>query len=229
MPSGYPTPHRCGDGLVPAGCFQMGSEDGEDDEKPVHEVCFEEPFWIDKYEVTNGQFVVFNGQAARESFFSGDDRPREQITWFEAQAFCESREARLSTEAEWEYAARGPDGLVYPWGNEWDQSRVIGFRFRGSITGTAPVGSIPAGASWVGALDMSGNVWEWVGDWYGLDYYETLADGVVNPRGPALGTYRVAVAALGTTTLHSSSAQRFALATCRVTGSRVSVSGASAQ
>ncbi len=174
--------------LVPAGCFEMGGTQ-YDDEKPIHRVCFEEPFWIDRTEVTNGQFAAFNGQAASSSYFSGDDRPREQITWTEAQAFCESRGARLPTEAEWEYAARGPDAWEYPWGDTWDQDRVIGYR--SSSEGTAPVGSIPDGVSWVGAVDMSGNVWEWVADWYDAGDYGTLADGVIDPTGPVSGEYRV--------------------------------------
>jgi formylglycine-generating enzyme required for sulfatase activity/serine/threonine protein kinase len=174
--------------LVPPGCFMMGSEIGTDDEKPAHEVCFDEPFWIDRTEVTNGQFAALNGQAAKSSYFYGDQRPREQIAWNEAQAFCESRVARLPSEAEWEYAARGPDGLEYPWGNEWDGSRVIWDRSPNE--GTAPVGSLLAGASWVGSVDMSGNVWEWVADWYDAGYYGMLADGVIDPTGPASGEYR---------------------------------------
>ncbi|MCD4687387.1 MAG: formylglycine-generating enzyme family protein [Anaerolineae bacterium] len=174
--------------LVPVGCFEMGTTDFEG-ASPVHTVCFDEPFWIDRYEVTNGQFAAFDGDAANDSYFSGEERPREQITWDEANAFCESRGARLPTEAEWEYAARGPDALAYPWGDEWDRNLVIGFRF--GDEGTAPVGSILNGVSWVGALDISGNVWEWVADWYANDYYGTLLSGVVNPSGPETGDYRV--------------------------------------
>ncbi len=185
--------------LVPAGCFMMGSTEDEIaalgmgdtflSEGPQHQVCFEEPFWIDRTEVTNGQFAAFNGQAAVGSNFPGDDRPRNQIAWMEAQAFCESRGARLPTEAEWEYAARGPDDWEYPWGNEFDGNRVVWNR--GMEEGTVVVGSLPAGASWVGALDMSGNVLEWVADWYDTGYYGTLADGVVNPTGPTSGEHRV--------------------------------------
>ncbi|HEX3053052.1 MAG TPA: SUMF1/EgtB/PvdO family nonheme iron enzyme [Aggregatilineaceae bacterium] len=168
--------------LVPAGCFEMG------DYWAQHRVCFEEPFWIDQTEVTNKQFAVFNGQAAKISYFSGDDYPREQITWFEAHDFCESRKARLPTEAEWEYATRGPDGLFFPWGNEFDPSKVIGYRT--FPDGTASVGSLPAGTSWVGALDMSGNVSEWVADWYD-HYFGGIVDSVVNPSGPLTGEYHV--------------------------------------
>jgi len=137
-----------------------------DDERPAHEQCFAEPFWIDVYEVTNEQYGSY-----RE--MQGADRPREMITWFEAATHCESRGARLPTEAEWGYAARGPDSLIFPWGNElaaasvnfcdincmpvapWAElSSDDGYRT------TAPVGTYPQGVSWVGALDMSGDVWE---------------------------------------------------------------------
>ena len=154
--------------LVPAGCFWMGSM-FEFNETPLNEVCFDEPFWIDRLEVSNGQMERLGGVTDSESEWTGPDQPRERITWFEARAFCESRDARLPTEAEWEYAARGPDSLVHPWGNEFNENWVIGYR--AVEDGTAPVGSIPEGASWVGALDMVGNVWEWTSTIYDQDRF----------------------------------------------------------
>ncbi|MBL8163084.1 MAG: SUMF1/EgtB/PvdO family nonheme iron enzyme [Anaerolineae bacterium] len=149
--------------LVPAGCFIMGSTDGDSDEQPVEQQCLDTPFWIDKFEVTNAQY----GSTGCEQYSSAPDQPRNCVSWVDASAFCEARGARLPTEAEWEYAARGPDGLRYPWGDTYDAARVIGADdpTYGNRT-TAPVGSRPGGASWVGALDMSGNLWEWVSTLY---------------------------------------------------------------
>jgi formylglycine-generating enzyme required for sulfatase activity len=145
--------------LVPAGCFMMGTESGTPEERPVHEVCFDEPFWLDRHEETQGDFARLGGTQARSSDFTGTDRPVEQITWFEARDFCALRGGRLPTEAEWEYAARGPDSLLYPWGNDFEEGNLV---FSGNIDGqTAPVSSRPQGASWVGANDMTGNLWEW--------------------------------------------------------------------
>jgi formylglycine-generating enzyme required for sulfatase activity len=140
--------------LVPPGCFMMG------DQGTGGRQCFDQPFWIDKYEVTNRQFAQFGGQAARRSDWTDDNYPRERITLFEARDFCAKRGARLPTEAEWEYAARGPDGLAYPWGNQFLSGNVV----YGGNSGRQPadVGSKPGGISWVGGLDLSGNVWEWV-------------------------------------------------------------------
>lgn len=151
--------------MVPAGCFEMGTESGGgDDEHPVETICFYDPFWIDKYEVTNRQFNRLNGEARRESRWTEPYLPRDSIIWSEAYAFCERRGAKLPTEAEWEYAARGPDHLIYPWGNEFVEDNVV---YWGNSEGqTAVVGSRPDGVSWVGAYDMSGNVWEWVNTIY---------------------------------------------------------------
>lgn len=148
----------------------MGSDNGVSDEKPVHQVCFDQPFWIDRTEVTQAQFRRFEGKTARASYFTGDNRPRENITWFEARDFCAQRGGRLSTEAEWEYAARGPEGLTYPWGNAFVGNNVV--YASNSNNQTANVGSRPDGVSWVGALDMSGNVWEWVSSLYKPYPYE---------------------------------------------------------
>lgn len=142
---------------VPAGCFEMGHDDGRRDERPAHQFCFDEAFWIDRYEVTNAQF-------GSQGNFPGDNRPRENLTWFEARDYCASRDARLPTEAEWEYAASGPDNLIYPWGNELINDNLV--FDQNSNNETAEVGSRPAGVSWVGAFDMSGNVWEWVSSIY---------------------------------------------------------------
>jgi formylglycine-generating enzyme required for sulfatase activity len=182
---------------VPAGCFMMGSTGAQIDyavslggppeafinEQPAHKVCFEQPFWIDRTEVTNAQFAAFDGQAAATGTESGANRPRETVTWPEAQAFCAERGARLPTEAEWEYAARGLESWIYPWGNEFAAENVVY-----NDNQTADVGSRPGGASWVGALDLSGNVWEWVTDWYEEPY---PAQSQVNPAGPASGEYRI--------------------------------------
>ena len=139
--------------LVPTGCFVMGSNEGRENEFPAHEMCFDEPFWIDKIEVTNQQYRSIG-------WWADALRPREVISWFEASDYCAARDSRLLTEAEWEYAASGPDNLEYPWGNQFEADRVV--YGHNSTSQTDFVGERPGGASWVGALDMSGNVWEWV-------------------------------------------------------------------
>lgn len=155
--------------LVPVGCFMMGSNDGDNDEQPIHEICFEDPFWIDKTEITRAQYqqCVDAGECEEtpDSDYSTEvNQPINMMTWFQANTYCESREGRLPTEAEWEYAARGPDGLIYPWGDEFIADNVV---YNSNSDGiTAVVGSHPEGASWVGALDMSGNVWEWTSTIY---------------------------------------------------------------
>ncbi len=145
---------------VPPGCFQMGSATGGRDEQPVHEQCFDTAFWIDRTEVTQGQFAALGGSlGSPRSAFAGVERPVERIDWITARDFCALRGGRLPTEAEWEYAARGPDGLVYPWGNDWNPNNAV-WRDNARET-TSSAGSIVTGASWVGALDMAGNVQEW--------------------------------------------------------------------
>ncbi len=162
--------------LVPAGCFTMGSADGKSDERPVSEQCFTEPFWIDQTEVTQADFGRLEGVKANSNAFTGDQRPVEQITWFEARDFCALRGGRLPTEAEWEYAARGPEGWVYPWGDEFVADNVIYSSNSGSQTALVGATIRTAGASWVGALDLSGNVWEWMST-IRSDYPYDAADG----------------------------------------------------
>ncbi|MCB9453126.1 MAG: formylglycine-generating enzyme family protein [Anaerolineaceae bacterium] len=158
--------------LVPAGCFMMGSDDGDDDEKSVNQQCFDTPFWIDKYEVTQADFTRLDGQKAEANSSTGDRLPVDNMTWFEARDFCALRGMRLPTEVEWEYAARGPDSLVYPWGNEFIAENAV--YYVNSDFQSAEVGSKPGGMSWVGALDMSGNVWEWVSSLF-QDYPYSVA------------------------------------------------------
>jgi formylglycine-generating enzyme required for sulfatase activity len=147
--------------LVPIGCFMMGSTDGEDDEKPVNQQCFDQPFWIDRYEVTNQQY----------GSEGNSNRPRAGVTWFQARDFCVQRGARLPTEREWEYAARGPSNLVYPWGNDFVPDNVV---YSGnSNQQSADVGSRHKGDSWVDASDLSGNLWEWVSSVYQPYPYKT--------------------------------------------------------
>lgn len=154
--------------LVPVGCFRMGNDpvsyywEGDRWVEGVPdggEQCFDKPFWMDKTEVTQADFIRLGGIKAQNNYFSDDNRPVEMITWHEAQAFCDKRGGRLPTEREWEYAARGVENWVYPWGDEWNADYVV---YRENSNGqTADVGSRPSGASWVGAHDMVGNVWEW--------------------------------------------------------------------
>jgi formylglycine-generating enzyme required for sulfatase activity len=152
---------------VPAGCFTMGHGEGRRDERPEHEVCIESAFWIGQTEVTNAQY-------GSPGAFEGDDVARGNLLWSEARGFCTNKGMRLPTEAEWEYAARGPDSLLYPWGNDLNTDNLIFDQNSGGQV--AAVGSRPSGASWVGAFDMSGNVFEWVSSLY-MRYPYDATDG----------------------------------------------------
>jgi len=174
---------------VPGGTFRMGSDDGEEDEQPVHEVALG-GYWIGRTEVTVAQYRAVMGSIPDEVHGTvvndqGDDRPVVALPQRWAVEFCGKLGLRLPTEAEWEYAARGPEDRLYPWGNEWDPARLCWNEFGEQDRRPMPVGSFPEGASWCGALDMAGNVWEWCADWYDEDYYAVSPR--ENPTGPAAG------------------------------------------
>ena len=161
--------------LVPPGSFMMGSEDGHDDEKPVHQQTITQPYWIGLHPVTNAQWAqavkLSQGKLSVPEWAdwyndsSKADHPVVGVTWYQCRDFCQwlSEDAgdayALPTEVQWEYAARGPDGLVYPFGATFMPDLVV-YR-ENSNNSTAAVGGRPNGASWVGAQDMAGNVWEW--------------------------------------------------------------------
>ena len=186
--------------LVPAGEFEMG--DGETyplkmnlDDQPRHRVYLD-AYYIGKYAVTNAQYARFVGETGHRPpgnrFWKKPEKanhPVVSISWDDAMAYAKWAGCDLPTEAQWEKAARGPDGFVYPWGNEWD-----GTKCRNSVEtkaeGTVPVDDHPQGVSGYGTFQQAGNVWEWCSDWYGDDYY-TSPEASRNPSGPAKGYYRV--------------------------------------
>jgi serine/threonine-protein kinase len=208
---------------VPGGEFAMGSTEGDSDERPMHTVALD-GFWIDRTEVTNAQYrlCVADGRCDAPAYgddpdLSRDDLPVARVDWTDAQAYCEWAGAQLPTEAEWEYAARGPEGTNYPWGDSFNSTR-LNFcdancdylhrapQYDDGYAKAAPVGSFPAGASWCEALDMAGNVWEWVADRYG-EYPSGRED---NPTGPSSGAARVMRGgSWSSTALHVRSATRF--------------------
>ncbi len=153
---------------IPAGKFLMGSDPAKDKEardyeQPQHTVNLPD-FYIARYPVTNAQFAAWKGD--KEFPQSKADHPVVEVDWHEAVAFCRwlsqksSHTVRLPTEAEWEKAARGTDGWIYPWGNAWDKSRCN--TIEGGLEDTTPVGRYsPAGDSLYGVGDMAGNVFEW--------------------------------------------------------------------
>ena len=179
---------------VPAGTFIMGSNDGDSDEKPVHEVYLD-AYWIDKYEVTNEQYAecVAEGDCdtpSRKTYYSLSqyaDHPVVYVSWNDARDYCKWVARRLPSEAEWEKAARGTDERTYPWGDSSGNAGLL--NYAGNEGRPVAVGSYPDGASPYGAMDMAGNVWEWVADWYDGDYYSVSSG--ENPAGPATGDARV--------------------------------------
>lgn len=167
--------------LVPVGCFTMGRSETQaqytyqlyprypvnflSDQTPSTYICFDKPFLIDKYLVTNEQFDYFGGTSSLISPWKGQKQPKVMISWIEASDFCKSRGGRLPSESEWEYTAKGPYNWIYPWGDLWDQNNVPRASYfiedNNAVDQPATVGSKSMGASWTGAMDMVGNVWQW--------------------------------------------------------------------
>ncbi len=195
--------------LIPAGMYEMGNRksllelDPVDllntdrhtlgPENPAHRVHVD-AYYIDKYEVTNAEYMKFvDATGARKPVsmndpdFSGERQPAAGMSWKEADSYCKWAGKRLPTEAEWEKAARGKRPIEYPWGDETpDATRV---NFNETLNKTAPVGSYETGKSDYGVYDLSGNVSEWVHDWHLAEFY--LFSPKENPTGPEKGKYKV--------------------------------------
>jgi len=209
---------------VPAGEFLMGSREfdkaAQQNEYPMHTVNLDS-YWIDKTEVTNAMFAKFLTEKGTQAtvakwyepnsnsanlFVEGpkwvvkegfENLPVIEVTWFGAQAYCDWAGRRLPTEAEWEKAARGTDGRIYPWGNSEPTCGVANFfqvdqnqacAGKGTVA-LSPVGTYSGGASIFGAFDMAGNVWEWVADYYKDNFYNSTPTS--NPTGPEGGSTKV--------------------------------------
>lgn len=179
------------------GCNGDVDVDCADDEYPYHEVLLSS-FALDRTEVTVAEYAecVADGACTAPADITNydypcpdlaDDYPVVCVDWFQANDYCSWKNALLPTEAQWEKAARGTDERIYPWGNA-PPTCTLANHYECGVQ-LLPVGSKPAGASPYGALDMSGNVFEWVSDWYLASYY--VRSPHENPTGPATGTRRM--------------------------------------
>ncbi|MGL1863133.1 MAG: formylglycine-generating enzyme family protein [Pseudodesulfovibrio sp.] len=190
---------------IPGGCYQMGSNSGDDDEKPVHEVCVD-GFWMGKYEVTQVEWKGVMGN--NPSYFKADRNPVERVTWNDAQSFIKKMNTkgngtfRLPTEAEWEFAARGGTGTTYWWGDSFSCDKAMceneSYSAEDSCTSyvqskgltpdsTAPVGRYSPNP--FSLYDTAGNVWEWCEDVYSSSAY--LSHSHKNPIYIDEGNYHV--------------------------------------
>ena len=189
--------------VIPAGPFIFGStkETGREDEWPRRKIALHS-FAIDKFEVTNARFLAFvkqtghryppnpYGEGLLKSVRGIENLPVVPVNWYDASEYCQWAGKRLPTEAEWEKAARGSDGRMYPWGNEPPTKNHANFERDWDGTHTLhQVGALPAGNSTYGVADMAGNAREWVQDWYHPEYYGKAPNR--NPQGPENGVLRV--------------------------------------
>ena len=173
--------------MVPKGEFTMGSQEHQD-EHP-HNVVLD-AYYIDKYEVSNKEYKAFMKATSHAAPAYWDDprlstpeQPVVGVNWYDGSAFCEWKGKRLPTEAEWERAAKGPEEHGhYPWGHELDDTKA---NYGQKVGKTTAVDSYPAGVSGYGTYNMSGNVFEWVSDWYDPTYFKESP--ALNPQGPATG------------------------------------------
>lgn len=183
--------------LIPAGSFMMGAdknfEDASDSETPKHKVTISKPFYLGKYEVTQAQWAAVMG--GNPSQFKGRSNPVDSVSWDDVQVFIKRLNAkeggnryRLPAEAEWEYAARAGTESTYSFGDDADSLGQYAWYDGNSGEKTHPVGQKQPNA-W-GLYDMHGNVWEWVQDWYGENYYRRSPG--TDPKGPSTGSYRMA-------------------------------------
>jgi formylglycine-generating enzyme required for sulfatase activity len=186
---------------IPEGLFVMGLDGTQalEDERPKHQVGLS-TFFMDLYEVTTAQYAAFLAATTRAApwqwnavdLIRHSDRPVIGVDWSDADAYCRWKGKRLPTEAEWEKSARGTEGRLYPWGNRAPHKELanfaLGARFSYSQV-LMPVQSYEQGKSPYGLYQMAGNVWEWVQDWYGANYYE--ASPGHNPQGPEQGQFKV--------------------------------------
>jgi eukaryotic-like serine/threonine-protein kinase len=222
---------------IPGGKFFMGADDGSSDEKPAHKVALS-PYCLDQYEVTTADYKKcsdsgdckragttndWDGITAKErqaydtlcnirDIDGKAKHPINCVDWEMANDYCHAMGARLPTEAEWEFAARGPDGRKYPWGDEEPSEKLMNgcgpecvawgkehgiklmpmYKTSDGFPASAPIGSFPEGRSRYGVYDIVGNVWEWVGDWHGSYADAPKSDTPpMNPEGPKSGKTRV--------------------------------------
>lgn len=186
---------------IPAAVFSMGAANGAVDEKPTHEVTLS-AYWIDAHEITNEQYALcvaegvctepHETKSLRQASYYGNpafnNYPVIAVDRMQAQTYCEWAETRLPTEAEWEYAAKGPDGNAYPWGNSFISAN-LNYSGNGNYD-TLAVNASPEDVSSLGVYNLGGNVSEWVFDRYQENWY-SVTDQPIDPTGPETGNYYV--------------------------------------